>query len=81
MSEVAIINDAKFFEKETEGETNNNEKDNNSIKKINNQYKSDNSEDKDINSKTISTEAGIKNNSKNEENYENLYPVTTSKKK
>ena len=80
MSEVAIINDAKFFEKETEGETNNNEKDNNSIKKINNQYKSDNSEDKDINSKTISTEAGIKNNSKNEENYENLYPVTTSKK-
>ena len=33
MSEVAIINDAKFFEKEREGETKNNEKENNTIKK------------------------------------------------
>ena len=83
MSEVDIINDAKIIEKQSEGEICNNDKDNNFNEKLDNKYKLNISEDKDINSKTVFTETSIKNNSKNDEKYENnlnSYAVTTSKK-
>ena len=83
MSEVDIINDAKIIEKQSEGEIYNNDKDNNFNEKLDNKYKLNISEDKDINSKTVFTETSIKNNSKNDEKYENnlnSYAVTTSKK-